>query len=76
MAVIPRLADVQCSRLRFESGDRIIVRSFHPLNSEERKKLRRTVERWAGVDVEVLIVDTSQFDVRIEKNRNTHAQQQ
>jgi len=72
MTVRPRLAEVQCSRLQFEAGDRIIVRSFHPLSSERRKKLRKTVERWAGVDVEVLIVDTSQFDVEVEKNRGIH----
>lgn len=68
MARRPGLADVQCSRLVFEPGDRVIVRHFGKLDSDQRRKLRKTIERWAGVDVEVLIVDTSRMEVRVEKN--------
>ena len=66
MAVIPRLADVQCTRLMFLPGDRIIVRSKHRLDQGAQRKLRRTVERWAGVAVEVLIVCLPDMDVEID----------
>ncbi len=66
MAVIPRLADVQCTRLKFLPGDRILVRSKHRLDRAAQRKLRRTVERWAGAAVEVLIVCLPDVDVEIE----------
>ncbi len=61
------LADVQCSRLKFEPGDRIIVRVHHRIDRDQERKLRRTVEKWAGTDVEVLIVNTTQFDLEVIK---------
>jgi hypothetical protein len=63
----PRIAEVQCSRLQFEPGDRIIVRVYQPLDKEAKRKLRKTVEKWGG-DVEVLIVDCTVFDVDIDKS--------
>lgn len=62
----PRIADVQCNRLRFEPGDRVIVRVYQPLDRDALQKLRRGVERWAGSDVEVLIVNCCVFDVTVE----------
>lgn len=59
----PRLADVQCSRLRFMPGDRIIVRSRVVLDKEDQTKLKKTVERWAGDGVEVLVVCLPEYDV-------------
>ena len=67
MNIRPRLADVQCSRLKFEPGDRVRVRVYRRLDRAERRKLRRTVEKWAGVDIEVLIVDGTQMEVTVEK---------
>ncbi len=67
MTGLPKLADVQCTRLQFQPGDRILVKVYQPLGRDQRKKLRRTVEKWAGTDVEVLIVDATAFDVQIEK---------
>lgn len=67
MPVKPRLADVHCSRLKFEPGDRVLVRSRHMLDKEQIKKIKRTVQRWAGCEVEVLVVCLPAFDVEIEK---------
>lgn len=63
----PRIAEVQCSRLKFQPGDRVLVRSIHRLELEEVKKLTRSIKRWAGVDVEVLIYCTQDLDIEIEK---------
>lgn len=65
------LADVQCSRLKFEPGDRILVRTYHRLHRDDRKKLERTVRRWAGTDVEILIFDATQMEISVEKRRTT-----
>ena len=62
----PRLADVQCSRLRFQPGDRVIVRVYRPISDEQTKKLRRTVERWAGDQVEVLVINALEMSIGVE----------
>lgn len=75
MPVKPRLADVQCSRLQFESGDRILVKSYYKLDHEAKKKLRKTIEKWAGVSVEVLIYDATQMEITVEKGEKLGIQQ-
>jgi len=67
MAVRPRLADVQCSRLQFSPGDRILVRTYHRLDQAQKRRLEKTIQKWAGVSVEVLIYCTQDFDIAIEK---------
>jgi len=63
---MPKIANIQCHRLRFEKGDKIIVRVYGELSQEQKHKLRDSVQKWAG-DVEVLIVDTRKFDIEVEK---------
>ena len=66
MALKPRLADVQCSRLVFQPGDRVFVKTTHRLNREEKRKLRRTVEKFAGVAIEVLIYCILDLEITVE----------
>lgn len=66
MSLKPRLADVQCKPLRFLPGDRILVRIHHRLEREEKQKLRRTIEKWAGVPVEILIFCDLDMEIQIE----------
>lgn len=67
MAVVPRIADVQCSRMQFQPGDRILVKVRQSIDKEAATKLRKTVEKWAGNHVEVLIVDLTLMDIEIER---------
>jgi hypothetical protein len=62
-----KLADVNCVPIRFKPGDRILVRMFQRTSREDMKKIRRTVERWAGSHVEVLVVDCTQMEIKIEQ---------
>ena len=62
-----RLADVQCSRMQFEPGDKLIVNVNHPLDKDAHTRLMATIQKWAGVDVNILIVDRTQMQVRLEK---------
>jgi hypothetical protein len=49
---MPRIAEVQCSRLQFQPGDRVLARTTHRLDPAEQRKLRKSILRWAGCEVE------------------------
>lgn len=67
MTQIPRIADVKCSRLQFQPGDRILVQAHHKLTKDELRKLRKSIQKWAGCEVEVLIYCPLDYDITIEK---------
>lgn len=62
----PRLAEVQCLPVELKSGDRIIVRLKQSLDVKATKKLYETVQKWAGKDVLILIIDETIMDLQIE----------
>ena len=62
----PKLADVQCTRLKFQPGDRVIVRVFRQISLEQEKRLKRTVEKWAGDVVEVLVINGLEMSIDVE----------
>jgi hypothetical protein len=63
------LTEVNCSRVQFMPGDRVIVRSRHQLTPQETDKLRKMVERWAGPNIEVLVVDLTKMELIVEQSR-------
>jgi len=65
----PNLAEVHCSKIQFNPGDRILVRVLRALDSDELDRLVRTIKRWAEVDVEVLVVDCTKVELKIENNQ-------
>jgi len=67
MAQMPRVANIQCSRLKFQPGDRILVRSFHRLDEDQQRHLRRSIQKWAGCEVEVLVICTTDMDIEIDR---------
>lgn len=69
MKALPRVANVDFSRLKIEAGDRVIVRYRCDLNREQRDKLRKAVSKWAGEEVRILLVDVQKMDVQVEKAR-------
>lgn len=70
MSERPRLADVHCTPLRFQPGDRILVKVYHRLDPEQVKKLKHTVEKWAGVPVEILVYCGLDMEITVEKRTN------
>lgn len=63
----PRLADVQCSRLRFEPGDRVLVRVRTQITNEQERKLKRSVARWAGIDEDrVMVINTLEVSINVQ----------
>lgn len=63
------LADVSCTPIRFQPGDRILVRCKYPLTAEQRRRVQRAVERWAGGQVEVLVIDLTKEEIEIVRGR-------
>jgi len=66
----PRIADVQCSRLQFQPGDRILVRVHARLDKDQTRKLRKSITKWAGCEVEVLIYNAMEMDISVEQTGN------
>ncbi len=69
MTLRPRIADVQCSRLRFQPGDRMLVRSHHRLTNDEKRKLRKSILKWAGEPIEIFIYCLLDYEIEIVKRR-------
>ncbi len=70
MPIKPRIAEVSCSKIRFEDGDRIIVKSFCHLEPEQKRKLTKSLRAWAGAEIEVFIYCALDFDIQIH-SRNS-----
>ena len=70
MPQTPRLADVRCTKIKFDPGDKLIVRTnnIEPLDSQSIKKLKKTIEKWAGCDLDILIVQLRLMDIEIVKS--------
>ena len=66
---LPRVANVDFSRLKIEAGDRVIVRYRCDMTKEQLKRLRNTVSKWAGEEVRVLLIDERFMDIDVEKAR-------
>jgi len=67
MAKGPLLADINCSKINFQPGDRLLVKLHQPMGNDQIAKLRKTVQRWAGKDVEILIYDGLSMEMKVER---------
>lgn len=59
----PLLSDIQCTRTKFDAGDRILVRLSTNLTREEEQRVEKVVTKFAGVDVRILLVNC--LDVKL-----------
>jgi hypothetical protein len=62
----PTLAEVHCTPLRFQPGDRILVRVLGPCDNERKNRIDRMVTKWAGGDVEVLVYSATEMSISVE----------
>lgn len=76
MAIKPRLADVSCKRIQFQPGDRILVRVYHELSKEQKRIIRKMIEKWAGVSLEILIYNATQMEIYVQKGEKVGLLQQ
>ena len=66
----PRIADVHCEKIQFEPGDRILVGLRAPMDRDAVEKLRKSLIKWAGVEIDILFVPEYLYSVKIDKNHN------
>jgi hypothetical protein len=64
---MPRLAEVSCSRLKFDPGDRLLVKTTIRLDPTQEKNLRTQICKWAGCEVEVFIYCIFDMDIQVGK---------
>ena len=69
LAARPTLADIQCTRIQFEPGDHILVKTnnLQPFDESTIKRLKKIILKWAGVEIEILVVQRCLMDVEIVK---------
>jgi hypothetical protein len=66
---LPKIADVQCRRIQFQPGDRVLVRVYTRLDNDHKKRLRRSIQKWAGCEVEVLIYNGMEMEISVEDRK-------
>ena len=64
---MPRLAEVSCSRLKFDPGDRLLVRTTFRLDATQEKNLRAQICKWAGCEVAIYIYCVLDMDIQVER---------
>ena len=52
-----RLADLKCSTVKFQKGDRILVKSNQILDMGARKRIHKAISNWSGGEVPVFVAD-------------------
>ena len=50
-----------------QPGDRIIAKVHENYTDREMKKIKKMVQRWAGADVEVLVVNALRMEVIVDR---------
>lgn len=55
------LGDVEFAKPPFKDGDRILVRTFSIIDHHQTASIKRSVERFAGCPVEVIVVNNLSF---------------
>ena len=63
---IPKLAEMHCSRIAFNSGDRILVKVFRQLSKEDIRRIRKSIEKWAGDGIPVFIMDARTMEISVD----------
>lgn len=62
-----KLAEVKCTPMRFEPGDRLLVKYDQGLTPQQLSKLYNTVKKWAGRGVEILMIPKGMADLELQK---------
>ncbi len=68
MVAVPKIQDVQTSRIKFCPGDRLLVRTFTDLTRDQHRKLESAVSKFANEDVRILIVNCINTTLILNRN--------
>jgi len=61
--IVPRLGDLSPTKMKFKAGDRVIARVNQTLNYEQWKKITSSLDQYAGVQLDSLIVNCSVIEL-------------
>lgn len=64
----PLISDIQTTRMKFNPGDRILIRTSVNLSQAQQDQLKKSITKFAGEDVRILIMNclTSRLVVKRE----------
>ena len=65
----PNIVEVKCTRLQFQPGDRVLVRVFSDVTPDQKKRIRDTVCKWAGCDIEVFVYNAFRMEISVEQKK-------
>lgn len=68
MANAPNILDLDCTKYSFQPGDKILVRVFGAVDSARRKQIRAMIEKWAGVPLDILVIDATQLEMLVQRS--------
>lgn len=63
MVAIPKLSDIPAVNRRYEAGDCLIAAVTTDLTNDQRDKIIKSVTKFAGADVSVIVVNVSRFSL-------------
>jgi hypothetical protein len=64
--MVQNIQDVHCTRVQFAPGDRVLVKLYQPLTQGQRERVKESIEKWAGVPIEVFIYYAFEADVTVQ----------
>jgi hypothetical protein len=76
MANIPSVANINATRIHFDSDDRVLVRVNQATTPEQRNRIRETVHKWCHLPVaNILVYDITVMDISVESGGVVHAKE-
>lgn len=63
----PNIAEIDCSRIRFQDGDRVLVRTYANYDAGQMARMRAMIRRWAGCEVEVMFYNANAMEITVEQ---------
>lgn len=63
----PLLTDLQPQKMKFSPGDRLLAKVSEDLTPDKEKALLKSIQKFAGEEVRVLIVNCTKFSMLLER---------
>lgn len=65
------IGDVEFAKSPFQDGDRVIVRTFSIIDHHQVASIKRSVEKFAGCPIEVMVVNNTSFRMVCRRGAHT-----
>jgi hypothetical protein len=68
MGNLPEVANISVGRVPLQAGDKLLVKVHQDLTNTQRERLYRCVKKWAGTEVDILIIDSRTTDIEVVRH--------